>query len=332
MERDKMKYLVTGGAGFIGSHLVERLLNEDANVTVLESDSGRTAKVKDDGKGNQVIVIDDFSEGKWANLPIDPRLTVYKKSILDPDIGQFFEGVNTVFHLAALTRPQWSIVHPVETNQVNVEGTIKVLLNCRDKKVDKVVFVSSSSIYGDQETFPSDEKAEPHPMCPYALTKLIGEQYCKLFELLYGLKANYIRPFNVYGTRQNPKGVYAGAVPVFVDKISKGEVPHITGNGEQARDFIYIDDVTELMVMAAKSEVYGEAFNAGSGENVSINRLYDMVCKLMNKNIEPVHVPPVIEPGMTLADISKAKKLLGWQPRTSLNRGLKMTIEGTLVK
>jgi len=323
-----MNYLVTGGAGFIGSHLVERLLEEDCSVVVIEDNSKKDVKVVQKGE-NRIIVIDDFSIGKWANLPKDPRLTVYEGSILD-DISRFFEGIDVVFHLAALTRPQWSIEHPVETNLVNVEGTIKILQHAIAKKVRKVVFVSSSSIYGDQETFPSNEEAKPNPMCPYALTKLMGEQYCKLFELLYGLKANYIRPFNVYGTRQSPKGAYAGAVPKFIDAMSKGETPYITGDGKQARDFIYIDDVCELIVAASKADVCGEAFNAGSGTNISINDLFDNVCKIMGKQVVPDHIPPVIEPGMTLADISKAKRMLGWEPKVSLEEGLRKTVEGTL--
>lgn len=331
MSKEGLTYLCTGGAGFIGSHLVERLLQEQGNIVVLEQGNESKRTIEKDSKGNRIVVIDDFSEGKWANIPKDPRITVYEASIMD-DIGKYFEGVDVVFHLAALTRPQWSILNPEETNRVNVEGTLKVLTHCVDHKVKRVVFVSSSSLYGEQEKYPTDEEAKPNPMCPYALTKLIGEQYCKLYEKLYGLQANYIRPFNVYGTRQNPRGVYAGAVPVFVDKINRGEVPTITGHGNQARDFIYIDDVTEMMVVASKSEVYGEAFNAGSGTNISINKLFRMVCDLMGKKMEPFHGPPVYEPKMTLADISKAERLLGWKPKVSLEEGLKRTIEGTLRK
>lgn len=311
-----MNYLVTGGAGFIGSHLVERLLVEDNQVTVL------------DGHSNKIIVVDDFSEGKYANLPKDPRLTVYDANILG-DIGYLFKDIDIVFHMAALTRPQWSILYPFETDQTNVGGTIKVLEHARDHKVKRVVFMSSSSMYGEN-IYPTYETAFPNPMCPYALTKLIGEQYCELFERIYGLEFNAIRPFNVYGSRMNPKGVYSSAVAKFIEVIHKKLPLNITGDGEQRRDFIYIDDVIDQMMLMATSEVHGEAFNCGSGTNTSINELMETIAELMDEVIEPIHTPPVLEPTMTLGDITKAKQLLGWKPRISLSEGLRLTIEGTI--
>ena len=321
-----MNYLTTRGAGFIGSHLVERLLQEfDSHVTVI------------DGHADHITVIDNFSEGKYANLPKDPRLTVYEIDILNDECGTLFKGIDVVFHLAALTRPQWSMLHQEETTKVNVEGTLKVLEHCRDHKVKRLVFISSSSIYGEQKVIPTPEDATPNPMSPYALTKLVGEQYCKLFERLYGLESNYIRPFNVYGTRQNPIGGYAAAVPRFIDRVNSfmsvlraDGYPVITGDGEQARDFIYIDDVLELMILASKSKVFGEAFNAGSGKNITINSLYEKVCKIIKSNTKAVHIDAVFEPRQTMADISKAKKLLGWEPKIDLDEGLRRTIEGTI--
>lgn len=312
-----MNILITGGAGFIGSHLIDRLLEEDNLITVI------------DGESNHITVIDDFSEGKYANLPKDPRLTVYEANIL-ADIGHLFNGIDIVFHLAALTRPQWSILYPEESNKVNVDGTLKVFTHCRDSKVKRVVFVSSSSVYGDQEHFPSKESDIPDPMCPYALNKLIGEQYARLFGKLYGLQVNSIRPFNVYGSRMNPRGIYSGAVPKFIDMIKKRLRPNITGTGKQARDFIYVDDAVELMILMSKSKVYGEVFNCGSGTNISINDLFKKICKLMGEDIKPIHTPKVFEPKQTLADISKAKKLLGWTPKISLEEGLKRTIQATI--
>ena len=315
-----MRYLITGGAGFIGSHLVERLLQEfDSKVTII------------DGHADHITVIDNFSEGKYANLPKDPRLTVYEIDILNDDCGTLFKGIDVVFHLAALTRPQWSIVYPEETTHVNVEGTVKVLNHCRDNKVKRVVFVSSSSIYGDQETWPCfEDTSPPNPMCTYALTKLVGEQYCRLYQKLYGLSWNAIRPFNVYGTRMNPKGIYSGAVPKFIDMIKKGLQPSITGTGKQARDYIYIDDTVELIYLMAHSKVDGEVFNCGSGENIPINDLYNKIRKMMGSKIKPNHTPKVYEPKMTLADISKSRRLLNWFPKVSLDEGLKRTIEGTI--
>lgn len=300
-----MKYLVTGGAGFIGSHLVDRLL----------------------ANGHEVHVIDDFSTGSWVNLPaLHPRLRIWKRSIVD-DNYELFSGIDVVFHLAAKTRVQESIVKPEETETVNVLGTLKVLEECRDNKVKRLVFVSSSSLYGEQEQLPTTEDAKPNPMSPYALSKLMGEQYCKLFEKLYGVEANYIRPFNVFGTRQNPDGGYAAAVPKFIDMLRKGETPYITGDGEQRRDFVYIEDVVNILLLAAESKVYGEAFNIGSEMDISINDLYKTIAKILNKDIKPNHVPKVIEPRLTLSDMSKAKKLLGWELKTaSIEEGLERMI------
>jgi len=296
-----MKYMVLGGAGFIGSHLTERLLDD----------------------GHKVVVIDDLSTGKLKNLPKDnPNLEFHKISITDA-IGNLFRGVDTVFHLAAKTRPQESIKNPSLYNHVNIDGTLKILEFCKGNNVRRMVFVSSSSIYGTQDRLPTFESAIPIPVSPYALTKLVGEQYCKLFERLYGLQVNYIRPFNVFGTRQNPNGGYAAAVCKFIDMLKKGKTPYITGDGKQTRDFIFIEDVVDLMLLASKSKVYGEAFNAGSETNISINNLYNTICKLMGKKVKPDYIAEVFEPRITLANMGKAKKLLGWKSKVGLIDGLK---------
>lgn len=300
-----MKYICTGGAGFIGSHLVERLLFE----------------------GNKVIVIDDFSTGKMQNLPENENLEVWNTSILS-DNESVYENVDVVFHLAALTRPQVSMLRPEDTTNVNVIGTLKVIRNCVKNKVKRLVFVSSSSLYGDQEVFPESENAVPNPMSPYGLSKLMGEQYCKLYEKLDGLKANYIRPFNVYGTRQSTEGGYGAAVPKFIEALGQDKAGEITGDGEQRRDFTYIDDVVDLMISASQSDVYGEAFNAGAGHNYSINELYATISKIMGKNIPAKHIEAVVEPHMTLADTSKAWSMLRWKPRIGLEEGLRRTIWG----
>ena len=201
-----MNYLVTGGAGFIGSHLIDRLLRDDNKVTVI------------DGHSERIVVIDDFSQGKYKNIPKDARVKVYNVDILG-DISKLFKGIDVVFHLAALTRPQWSILHPFETNRVNVDGTIRVLEHCRDRKVKRVVFMSSSNIYGEQDAYPTSEDAVPNPMNAYALSKLVGEQYCTLFEKLYKLEFNAIRPFNVYGTRMPLTGIYTSAVATYINAL-----------------------------------------------------------------------------------------------------------------
>jgi nucleoside-diphosphate-sugar epimerase len=295
-----MKYLVTGGAGFIGSHLVEKLIEGD----------------------NQVVVVDDLSEGKEANLPNSPKITFYRESILG-NIHESFKGIDVVFHLAAKTRPQESIKKPELYNNVNINGTLRVLNNCVANKVERIIFMSSSSVYGTPEKLPIRE-TDPHlSMSPYALTKSIGEQYCKLFERLYGLESTYIRPFNVFGPRQTPGGGYAAAVPSFIDTLDKGGTPYITGDGEQRRDFVFVDDVVDLMILASESRIYGGAFNAGSGTNVSINELYKIICKLMGNETKPKYVDALFEPRITLADMSLAKELLGWKSKVSLEDGLR---------
>jgi|SRR3990167_2218124 len=310
-----MNILVTGGAGFIGSHLVDRLLADDNKVTVI------------DGHSNKIIVIDDFSHGKYANLPVDSRLIVYNADILG-DIGHLFKGIDIVFHLAALTRPQWSIPHVAETDRVNVHGTVKVLEHCRDNKVKRIIFMSSSNLYGEQNFYPTWENAEPNPMNPYALQKLIGEQYCKLFEKLYGLEFNIIRPFNAYGTRMPLTGIYTSAIATFINVLKNGLPLQMFGDGRQRRDFIYVDDIVDQMILMAHSKVHGEAFNCGSGTNTSINELLQIICELMDKKIEPTRTVSQFEPSQTLADIGKAKNLLGWEPKTELKEGLRQTING----
>lgn len=305
--------LVTGGAGFIGSHLVDKLLSDDNNVTVI------------DGHCERVTVIDDLSHGKYANLPRDPRLKVYDMDILG-NISPLFEGVDTVFHLAALTRPQWSITHPIETNMVNVDGTLNVLESAKERGVQRLVFMSTSALYGEQCQYPTPEDVEPHPMSPYAVSKLIGEQYCKMYEDLYGLESNYVRPFNAYGSRMPITGIYTSAVATFIDVLKHDKPLEMIGDGNQRRDFVYVDDVVDQLILAATSKVSGEAFNCGSGTNTSINELYRTICNIMDKQQVPTRRPSQFEPSQTLADITKAERLLGWTPKVGLEEGLRRTI------
>ena len=302
-----MKTLITGGCGFIGSHLVRRLLDE----------------------GDHVTVIDNLHTGNKKNLPTDDNLKVVVADILDYT-GYLFKDVDVVYHLAALTRPQESIHDPVLTNIVNVNGTIKVLEHCRSRKVKRIVFISTTGIYGDQREQPIAESAKPNPMCHYAVTKWAGEKYCELYKKLYGLEYNIIRPFNVYGEGQNPLGGYAAAVPKFIDTLNRDETPFITGDGKQSRDFIYVSDVVDLIFKAGNSKVKGETFNAGSGMTTSINRVYEMVSQIMRKKIEPDYIDPVFEPPMTWGNILKAETLLKWKPLVGIEKGLNITIRRTI--
>jgi len=302
-----MKFLLTGFSGFIGSHLTDRLLKE----------------------GHEVIGIDRSI--KWHNLidPKNPKLRIYHENI-EGNIADLFKDIDVVVHLAALTRPQWSIQYPFETNEVNVNGTLKLLEYSRDAKVKRFVFLSTSSIYGEQKFYPTFEEAKPNPMNPYALSKLIGEQYCKLFEDLYSLEFNAIRPFNAYGTRMPVTGIYTSAVATYVNALKK-DIPFVKfGDGLQRRDFVYIDDVIEQIILMATSKVHGEVFNCGFGKNYSINEMLKLVRKLMGKRIEATEIEKQYEPSQTLADISKVERLLGWKPKIDLEEGLRRTIEGTI--
>lgn len=307
-----MTYIVTGGAGLIGSHVVDRLLADN----------------------HRVIVIDDFSSGKEENLlqhKDNPNLIIERMSICE-DLSDIFgdEKIDAIFHLAAVPRVQYSIKFPMETHEANVNGTLNLLNACREYGVKRFIFSASSSAYGDQETLPLFETMNPSPMSPYALHKLIGEEYCKMFNFLYGLETICLRYFNVFGPRQNPEGDYACLIPKFITKIHNGEQPSINGDGEQTRDFTFVDDVANANILAAKTtdeKCFGEVFNIGGGDNHSVNEVTDKILKISGKNIEPIHGPAVIEPHDTLADISKAKEYLGWEPQVSFEEGLKKAWE-----
>jgi len=301
------KVVVTGGAGFIGSHLAEELQN----------------------RGHYVIVLDDFSTGKRANID----------RILKKSSGEFVEGNVTdlallqtlfkeaeyVFHQAALARVPFSIENPLAANEVNITGTLNVLLAARDNKVKKVVFASSSSIYGDTEVLPQHEAMIPNPLSPYALTKLAGEYYCSIFRDIFKLDTICLRYFNVYGPRQDPHSQYAMVIPAFISRVLAGTPPVIFGDGEQSRDFTFIKDVVNANIRAAESDANG-VFNIGGGKNITINRLAQLIIKLLQKDLGPVYDKPRLgDAKHTLADVSKAKAF-DYEPEWSLEDGLKKVI------
>jgi len=290
-----MKCLVTGGAGFIGSHLVDLLLEY----------------------GNEVVVVDDLSEGKRENTPT----YVHDVSILN-DIEYLFPGIDVVFHLAAYTRPQGSIAMPVYSNKVNVEGTLRVLACARNWGVRRVVFASSASVYGEQPLYPVPEVSPLNPMSPYAVQKIVGEMYCKLFHDLYGLEYNVLRLFNTYGPRQNPSGEYAAVIPKFMQQVRNGEQPTIYGTGEQRRDFIHVSDVASAFVLAGTSLYHGETFDVGTGENVSVKELLGVICEVIGKKADPAYGPAQVEPTQTLADTGRIYNVLGWEAKVELREGL----------
>ncbi len=302
-------YLVTGGAGFIGSHLVDRLLTD----------------------GHRVVVLDDFSLGKKENLPKHKNLKIYKKSICDNLVAIFKKyKFDAVFHLAALPRVQFSIAYPRESHEANINGTLNLLLAAKKFDVKRFVYSSSSSVYGNQAIMPLVETMPAKPISPYALQKYVGEEYCRLFHLLYDMETISLRYFNVYGARQNPDGAYAGQIPKFFSKLLRGETPVINGDGTQTRDNTYVADVVEANILAGKrvsDTLFGKAFNIGGGQNTSVNETTQRILKLTGSKIKPTHGPAVIEPHDTLADTTKAKKILGWEPKTSYEDGLQATYE-----
>jgi len=303
------KVIVTGGAGFIGSHIVDRLLE----------------------LGNKIIVIDDFSLGKKENLAHqkdNPNLKICNKSICDKDILDLFKGVDIVFHVAAIPRVQYSIKNPKETNKANIYGTLNVLEACRKGGVKRVVYSASSSAYGDQDKLPLVETMIPNPMSPYALQKLVGEYYCKLYYLIHGIETISLRYFNVYGPRQDPGGGYACLIPKSINLVLEEKSPVIFGDGEQTRDFTFVKDVVESNILAATTEnkeAFGNIFNIGNGNNLSVNFVVKSI--IGDKNIKPIYSNPVIEPRDTLADISKTKEIINWQPKYTFEQGIKETIE-----
>jgi len=308
-ERKKMrKVVVTGGAGFIGSHLAEELV----------------------GQGYYVIILDDLSTGKLENIAELLRkdnVEFIQGDITDlPLLQKLFHGIKYVFHQAALARVPRSIADPVASNETNIKGTLNVLMAAKENRVRKVIYASSSSIYGDAPTLPLREDMLPNPLSPYALTKLAGEYYCIIFRQIYGLSTACLRYFNVYGSRQDPHSQYATVIPAFIARISHNLPPVIFGDGEQSRDFTFIQDVVRANILVAENDAEG-VYNIGSGKNITINQLAEIILKLMQKDLKPVHQKSRPgDPKHALADISKANSF-GYEPKWSLESGLSKTIE-----
>ncbi|MCK5027570.1 MAG: NAD-dependent epimerase/dehydratase family protein [Candidatus Pacebacteria bacterium] len=290
------KIVVVGGAGYIGSNIVDAFVE----------------------RGEDVHVIDNLVGGKKEY--VHPKASFYKVDIRNySDIEDIIKGADTVFHLAALPRVQFSIEHPIETNDVNVGGMVNVLVAANKGGARRVVYSASSSAYGDQEKMPLVEDMEANPLSPYGLQKYIGEMYCKVFSEIYNLEIVSLRYFNVYGSeRMDPEGPYALVVGKFLKQKKEGTPLTITGDGEQTRDFTHIRDVVKANFLAMESSKVGkgEVINIGAGDNCSINRL----AKIIGGEIE--YIEARIEPKNTLADNTKAKELLGWEPKVELEDGI----------
>ncbi len=302
-------YLVTGGAGFIGSHILRRI------VTM----------------GKRVRTLDNFSFGKKENLSgLENRVEVFSGDLLDPEIvHKAMEGVEVVFHQAALRSVPFSVENPHLVNRVNVEGTLNVLIAARDRGVRRIIYASSSSAYGDGPSLPKKEKQMPRPISPYAVSKLVGEYYCRVFTRLYGLETVSLRYFNVYGPGQDPESQYAAVIPRFIDAALRGETLQIHGDGLQSRDFTYIENVVDANMLAAQSqEANGGVFNIGQGKAHTLIDLIDLLRQVTRKELRWVHTPE--RPGdvrHTLADISQSKRRLGYRPRVSFEDGIAETVE-----
>jgi len=306
---EKERVAITGGAGFIGSHLAEELAR----------------------RGHYVIILDDLSTGKKENTePLFKRENVefIEGSITDLHLLQkLFQGVHYVFHLAAIPGVPRSIKNPEISHEVNATGTLKVLLAARDNGVRKVIYTSSCAVYGDIPTLPKRGDMLPNPQSPYAVSKLAGEYYCRVFHQVYELPTVCLRYFNVYGLRQDSRSQYAAVISRFIKRISEGNPPIIFGDGEQTRDFTFVKDAVEANILAAKSVLSG-IFNIGKGENTSINRLAELIIRLVGSNVKPIHEEP--RPGdiiHSLADISRARAF-GYEPKYSLEEGLRQTLVG----
>jgi UDP-glucose 4-epimerase len=293
---------ITGGAGFIGSNLAGALAEE-----------------------NDVVVLDDLSKGKPENLAgIKARLV--RGSITDVDLLKTtFEDADCVFHLAAIASVQKSVEDPVRTNEVNLEGTLNVLIAARDAGVKRVVLASSSAVYGDDPELPKKESMLPRPLSPYAVTKLAGEHYAGVFQELYGLKAASLRFFNVFGPKQEPSSEYSGVISLFISAVLDGRRPVIYGDGEQTRDFVYVADVVRALILASRGPATG-VFNVGAGRSTSLNRLVEMIGNVAGREVTPKHADQ--RPGdimHSLADVGAAQQI-GYSPQWSVEEGLRETV------
>ena len=303
-----MKYLVTGGAGFIGSHIVEALISQQHEIVILDNlFSGNIVNIQPFLKKKNVT----FVQGSITDLPL---------------LRQTFEGADGIFHEAAIASVQQSVLNPLNTHDANSTGTLNVLIAARDCGVKKVVCASSAAVYGDNPLLPKREDLIPMPLSPYAVSKLTGEYYCSVFSQLYGIKTVSLRYFNVFGSRQDPSSEYSGVISKFIAQVKRCKPITIFGDGEQTRDFVFVSDVVSANILAMESEGSG-VFNVGCWGQTSLNELAKIV-----KNIAGIDVPVIYEPSRTgdikksSADISRARAMLGYAPEYTVKEGLERTV------
>lgn len=302
-----MRYLVTGGAGFIGSNIVDELVR----------------------RGHAVVVLDNLSTGREANLgSVRDKIELSTGSVTDlAAVQAACRGADYVIHLAARTSVPRSVQDPVDTNHANIDGTLNVLVAARDAKVRRFVFAASSSTYGESPTLPKVETMQPAPISPYGVTKYVGELYAQVFGRVYGLENASVRYFNVFGPRQDPTSQYSGVLSRYMLAVIEGKPPVVYGDGEQSRDFTYVDNIVDETLRACEaSGASGKVFNGGTGERITLNEVLRQLEKITGKKIQAKYDPP--RTGDILhsqADISLARKVLGYEPRVLFEQGLKRT-------
>ncbi len=304
------KYLVTGGAGFIGSNIVKRLVEE----------------------GKDVRVLDNLSTGKAKNLePFTDKIEFIEGDFTDLEVARkAVNGVDFVMHQGAIPSVPRSIDDPIKTNNANILGTLNMLMASREAGVKRFIYAASSSAYGDSLVMPKIETMASAPKSPYAIQKLVGEMYCQNFYKLFGLQTVCLRYFNVFGPNQDPESVYSAVIPLFIKKMLKGESPVIFGDGTTSRDFTYVDNNVDANLRACESggDSAGEVINIACGYEISLNDLVEKINKELSTNIKPIYKEERAgDVKHSLADITKAEKLLGYKPLVSFDEGLRKTIE-----
>lgn len=305
----KTVYLVTGAAGFIGSNIVERLI----------------------GEGAKVKAVDNFFTGKRKNIePFLSEIEFFEGDIKDLNLlRKLMRGVHFVIHQAAVPSVPCSVKNPLASNASNVDGTLNVLVAAREAGVKRVVYASSSSVYGESPELPKEEGMKPTPLSPYAVSKLAGEYYCQVFYQVYDLETVSLRYFNIFGPRQDPSSEYAAVIPKFIKCFMNEQPIPIYGDGEQSRDFTYVENVVEANLLALEApKVAGEVFNVACGSRTTLNKLVELLKEIFSKNLKVENLPPRLgDVRHSFADISKAERLLGYRPLVEFKEGLKKTVE-----
>src|SRR5436309_6218638 len=302
-------YVVTGGADFVGSHIVEELLR----------------------RGENVKVVDNFSTGKRQNVQVfNSKAEIIEADIADAkNLTEFLQGADYVIHQAAIPSVPKSILDPLKSHRANVNGTLNVLLACRQAGVKRVVYASSSSLYGDSPTLPKHEGMMPNPLSPYGAQKLFGEMYCRVFTKAYGLETVSLRYFNVFGPRQDTTSQYSGVLALFIPAILEGRRPTIYGDGLQSRDFTYVQNVVEANLLACTTPgVAGDAFNIACGDRITVNSMVQQINNITGKNIVAIYTDPRHgDINHSVADITKDREKLAYNPQITFEEGLRRTIE-----